>query len=65
MDDEGLGGWRWTVDLPEDLQFVRAVYERFDGRDTFGWRSVRELLAREPAIAELNRHVRQKELAQG
>ena len=34
-------------------------------KDTFGWRDVRKLLAREPAIADLNRHVRQKELVQG
>ncbi|OHB66422.1 MAG: hypothetical protein A2V70_21240 [Planctomycetes bacterium RBG_13_63_9] len=65
MGEEDLGDCRWTVDLPEDLQFVRAVYRRLDNRDTFGWRNVQELLAREPAIADLNRHVRQKELAQG
>ena len=60
-----LGRCRWTVDWPEDLEFIRAVYRRFDGRETFSWRDVRRLLAREPALAELNRHVRQKQLAEG
>ncbi len=62
---EDLGRWRWTVDLPEDLDFVRAVYRRLADEETFSWRDVQRLLAREPALAELNRHVRQRELVEG
>jgi len=62
---EDLGRWRWTVDLPEDLDFVRAVYRRLADDETFSWRDVQRLLAREPALAELNRHVRQRELVEG
>ena len=62
---EDLGHWRWTVDVPEDLDFVRAVYGRMGGSETFSWRDVQQLLAREPALAELNRHVRQKQLVEG
>ena len=29
---------RWTVDTPEDLSFVRAVYERMGRCDDFSWR---------------------------
>ncbi len=29
---------RWTVDEPDDLAFVRAVYSHFSGRDDFSWR---------------------------
>ena len=61
---EDLGQWRWTVDFPEDLDFVRAVYGRLGGDGTFSWRDVRQLLAREPALAELNRHVRQRQLVE-
>ena len=28
---------RWTVDTPEDLAFVRRIYEHF-GHDRFSWR---------------------------
>jgi len=56
---------RWTVDSPEDLQFVRAVYERLARDDEFSWRDVLELLDQEPSLADLNRHVRQKHLLEG
>ncbi len=56
---------RWTVDTPEDLAFVRAVHARLGPRPPTGWRAVLELLAREPALAEINRGVRQKELREG
>lgn len=56
---------RWTVDWPEDLDFVRAVYGRLGGDQGFSWRDVQALLRREPALAELNRHVPQKQLVEG
>jgi spore coat polysaccharide biosynthesis protein SpsF len=62
---EGFGHGRWTVDLPEDLDFVRAVYARLGDDPSFSWRDVQRLLTREPALAELNRHVRQKQLVEG
>jgi spore coat polysaccharide biosynthesis protein SpsF len=44
---------RWTVDVPEDLTFVRAVYERlYDGDNGFGQEAIVRLLADHP---ELNR----------
>jgi len=51
---------RWTVDTSQDLDFVRAVYARLGGSGMFDWRAVLELLAREPALLELNRSIRQK-----
>ncbi len=56
---------RWTVDTPEDLEFVRQVYARFAGRDLFSWREVLALMEREPELAELNRHIAQKALEAG
>jgi len=56
---------RWTVDTPEDLEFVRSVYQRFDNRDDFSWRQVTALLQQEPELAEVNKHVRQKEIQEG
>jgi spore coat polysaccharide biosynthesis protein SpsF len=51
---EDLGAERWTIDRAADLAFVRAVYERLDDRESFGYRDVLELLAREPELRELN-----------
>jgi len=51
---EDLGEERWTVDHPADLAFVKAVYERLGGRESFGYREVLELLGREPKLRELN-----------
>lgn len=54
--------YRWTVDTQEDLDFVRAVYTRFDNKDTFNWQEVLTVLAQEPSLADINRHVAQKTL---
>jgi spore coat polysaccharide biosynthesis protein SpsF len=56
---------RWTVDTPEDLSFVRAVYERMGHCDDFSWRDALALLDREPALSELNRHIAQKAVHEG
>ena len=53
---------RWTVDTPEDLEFVRAIYDRLKDHADFSWRDVLALLEREPALLELNRSVTQKAL---
>lgn len=56
-------GWhRWTLDTPEDLEFVRSVYSRFDNSDDFSWRETLQLLEREPALIDLNGHIQQKML---
>lgn len=55
---------RWTVDTPEDLEFARQVYARFPD-DSFGWQEVLRLVSAEPALEEINRGVRQKELREG
>lgn len=57
---DGDYGWmRWTVDTPEDWQFVLRVYEHF-GHDRFTWRDAVELLQECPGLLEINAHVRQK-----
>ena len=55
---------RWTVDTPDDLKFMRAIYERLDD-DNFGWREVLSIVESEPQLLELNRHVMQKALQEG
>lgn len=56
---------RWTVDTAEDLELVRAIYARFEGRPTFSWRDVLCMLTETPELAMLNRNVCQKSLVEG
>jgi spore coat polysaccharide biosynthesis protein SpsF len=57
-----FGEYRWTVDTPADLEFIRQVYARFDGRDDFSWRDVLELVHHEPQLMEINAGVEHKTL---
>jgi spore coat polysaccharide biosynthesis protein SpsF len=57
-----FGDYRWTVDTPEDLEFMRQVYSRFDGRDDFTWKEVLDLVHDEPRLMEINAGVQHKTL---
>ncbi len=57
-----LGAYRWTVDTPEDLEFMRQVFGRFGGRDDFSWKELLHLIQREPALAAINSSVPHKTL---
>jgi spore coat polysaccharide biosynthesis protein SpsF len=54
--------YRWTLDTPEDLRLLRAIYDRFDNDDRFSWQEGIALMEREPELAELNAHIAQKPL---
>lgn len=57
-----FGDYRWTVDAPEDLTFIREVYARFNGRDDFSWKEVLDLVHNEPDLMKINAGVRHKTL---
>jgi len=57
-----FGDYRWTVDTPEDLKFMRQIYNRFEGRDDFTWKEVLELVHSEPGLMKLNSGVQHKTL---
>ncbi len=57
-----FGDYRWTVDTPEDLEFIRQVYSRFDGRDDFSWKEVLDLVHDEPDMMKINAGVQHKTL---
>jgi spore coat polysaccharide biosynthesis protein SpsF len=57
-----FGDYRWTVDTPEDLEFMRQIYSRFDGRDDFSWEQVLDLVHNEPKLMEINAGVRHRTL---
>jgi len=63
--DSDQSDLRWTLDTPEDLAFIRAVYARMRNPDMFSWRDVLALLQREHGLVELNQHSLQKALQEG
>lgn len=58
--EEDFGGLRWTVDTPQDLEFVRQVVSRLDRDGQFGWRDVLAVVQAEPSLALINADVTHK-----
>ena len=50
---------RWTLDTPEDLEFLQAVYARL-GDEAFTWQDALRLVEDKPGLTEINRGVVQK-----
>lgn len=57
-----FGDYRWTVDTPEDLEFMREVYTRFNGRDDFSWKEMLDLVHDNPDLMKINSGVQHKTL---
>lgn len=57
-----FGDYRWTVDTPEDLDFIRQVYSHFGGRDDFSWKEVLDLVHNNPELVKINADVQHKTL---
>ena len=57
-----FGDYRWTVDTPEDLEFMQQLYARFDERDDFTWKDVLQVVHDDPELAAINSTVRHKTL---
>lgn len=57
-----FGDYRWTVDTPEDLEFMRQIYSRFNGRDDFTWKEMLDLVHNEPDLMKINAGVQHKTL---
>jgi spore coat polysaccharide biosynthesis protein SpsF len=54
--------YRWTLDTPEDLQLIRAIYSSFGERDDFSWRETIALMQRVPELHAMNANIMQKPL---
>lgn len=52
--DQNLSHWRWTVDKPDDLEFVRAVYQEFIDQPLVPFTKIISFLERNPKIVEIN-----------
>ncbi len=54
------GNLRWTVDTPEDLDFMRQVFARLSAEPEFTWYDVLRLVQTQPELANINAQVRHK-----
>ena len=63
--DHDYSGYRWTLDTPEDYEFLREVYLRLEAKTDFSWRDVLALLEREPRLSLINANSRQKAMHEG
>jgi spore coat polysaccharide biosynthesis protein SpsF len=59
--DRDLAGLRWTVDEPEDLTFVRRIYEHFDPELPFGVDEILAFLAECPELGRVNSKFKRNE----
>lgn len=57
-NETDLSCLRWTIDYPEDYDFVRAVYEAlYEKKQVFLMNDVLALLSEKPEIAEINKQI--------
>jgi spore coat polysaccharide biosynthesis protein SpsF len=52
--DRNLSHWRWTVDKPDDLEFVRAVYQEFINQPLVPFTEIISFLESNPKIIAIN-----------
>jgi spore coat polysaccharide biosynthesis protein SpsF len=58
-NERDLSLMRWTVDTPEDFEFVSQVYHHF-GEKMFSWTDILDLLQKHPELLEINNEIIQK-----
>ena len=58
-------GYRWTLDTPEDLTFLRTVLTCVGNDDRVKWTEILRLLERDQDLAKINQHVAMKALREG
>lgn len=63
-NDIDYGAQRWTVDTPEDLEFIRRVFDRLKGKPNFTWHDVLKIVEAEPELAQINSGVRHKNMTE-
>ncbi len=60
-NNTNLGNLRWTLDTPEDLEFINEIYKRLSyKKKNFLMADVLEVLEVEPILVSINKHIKQK-----
>ncbi|MEN9479186.1 MAG: hypothetical protein RLZZ298_581 [Pseudomonadota bacterium] len=52
--EEDLSSWRWTVDKPADLEFVRAVYAHFKDQPLVSYETLKSYIQKHPELSAIN-----------
>jgi len=60
--DKNHGNQRWTVDTPEDLDFIQQVAEKLGCRMDFSWRDVLKILNNNAELSRINANIAHKSL---
>lgn len=58
------GNLRWTVDTPQDLAFVRALFAFLPATETFTWYDVLRIVQQHPELQQINAAVRHKTMTE-
>ena len=58
--EKNYGNCRWTVDMPEDLEFIRALFNKLNCRINFSWREVLQTLEENPELEIINADIAHK-----
>ncbi len=58
------GSQRWTVDTPEDLEFVRKLFGYLKDKNDFTWYDVLAIVQKHPELAKINAQVRHKTMSE-
>jgi len=57
INDKNLSHLRWTLDYPEDFEFVSTVFEKlFSENELFTMNNILDLLERHPEIGKINQN---------
>lgn len=54
------GEYRWTVDTPEDLTALEAIFGYIPELEDFGWKDVLAVVHEHPELRSLNQHIHHK-----
>lgn len=56
QNEDNLSEYRWTMDHPEDYDFINTIYEKlYNKKKEFNMKDVIDLLEKEPEILEINK----------
>lgn len=60
--EQNLGVMRWTVDEPQDFEFIRQAYEELYGQNQdFSMQDILQLLERRPGLLAINQGIQRNE----
>jgi spore coat polysaccharide biosynthesis protein SpsF len=54
-NNQNLSDYRWTVDKPQDLEFVKTIYSRMKPKTIFSMDEVLNLISQEPTLMEIHK----------